>query len=272
VDRVRDQLLAGARFAANQRRGVRPGHLRHLLEDLPHRPAAADQIGEVVALAQLLPQVRVLVDEGPLVLLDQPVDLQRLRDHRRDDAEELGAALEIALRLELEIDGERPDRAAVEADRHADEAQLLVRQLRAPRGAVQKRRLAADVRHDDRLPALDHFAGDPLADAVGGLDAQVAVLLEHRHDAADRAVVARENLEHTVQRGLQVQRARQRLADLEERRQATGFAGRGVHVGRRHQRPRAAGHGLHPTIMSTSAIHQTFALDPFNGLPEGRTT
>ena len=80
VDRVRDQLLAGARLAANQRRGVGAGHLRDLLEDLPHRPAAADQVREVVPLAQLLAQVRVLVDEVLLVLLDQPVDLHRLRD------------------------------------------------------------------------------------------------------------------------------------------------------------------------------------------------
>ena len=122
--------LPGARLAADQRRGVGAGHLRDLLVDLPHRPAAADQVREVVALAQLLPEVRVLVDEPPLVLLDQPVDLQRLRDHRRDDAEELRAALEVALRLELEIDGERADGAAVQADRHADEAQLLVRELR----------------------------------------------------------------------------------------------------------------------------------------------
>src|SRR5213596_479062 len=100
VDRVRDQLLPGAGFAANQRRGVRAGDLRHLLEDLPHRPAAADQIGEVVPLAELLPQVRVLVDEVPLVLLDQAVNLDRLRDHRRHDAEELRVAIEVALGLE----------------------------------------------------------------------------------------------------------------------------------------------------------------------------
>ena len=276
VDRVRDQLLAGARLAADQRGRVGAGDLGDLLEDLPHRTAAADQVREVVALAQLLPQVRVLVDQRPLVLLDQAVNLHRLRDHRRDDAEELGAALEVALGLVLEIDGQRADRAAVQADRHADEAQLLVRQLGPPRRAVQERRLAADVRHDDRLAALHDLAGDALADAiadqaravadaVGGLDAQVAVLLENRDDAADGAVMAREDLEDAVERRLQVQRARQRLADFEQGREAARFAGRGVHVGRRRQRPRTPerswwSHGLHPTILSLSAIYQTFVL------------
>ena len=89
MDRVRDQLLAGARLAADQHRGVGPRHLRDLLVDLPHRPAGADDVREVVALAQLLPQVRVLVDQPPPLVLDQPLDLDRLRDHRRDDAEEL---------------------------------------------------------------------------------------------------------------------------------------------------------------------------------------
>ena len=50
VDGVRDQLLAGARLAANEHRGVGRGHLRHLLVHLAHRPARADDAREVVAL------------------------------------------------------------------------------------------------------------------------------------------------------------------------------------------------------------------------------
>ena len=218
VDRVGDQFLARARFAADQRGGVGAGHLRDLLEDLPHRTAAADQVREVVAFTQFLPQVRVLVDQVALVFLDQTMDLHRLRDHRRDNAEKLGAAVEVALGLVLQVDGQRANGAPVEADRHAYEAQLLVRQLGTPRGAMQERRFAADVRHHNRLPALHHLAGDPfahavadearsVADAVGGLHAQVPVLVHHRHDAADGAVVAGENLEDAMERCLQVQRA-----------------------------------------------------------------
>jgi hypothetical protein len=208
------------------------------------------------------------------------MDLHRLRDQRGDNAEELGAALEVALGLVFEIDRQRADRAAIEADRHADEAQFLVRQLRPPRGAVQERRLAADPRHDDRLAALDDLAGDPLADAVahqpravadavGGFDAQVAVLFQNRDDAANGAVMAREDFEDAVQRHLEVEGAGQRLADFEQRRQPARFAGRGIHVGHRpHGAERAggrSGHGLHPTILSLLAIEQTFVCDSENG-------
>ena len=89
------------------------------------------------------------------------------------------------------------------------------RQLRPLRRAVQERRLAADARHDDRLAALDDRAGDALADpvadrrdgvveAVGRLDPQLAVLVQQRDDAAHGAVVAGEDLEHAVQRRLEV--------------------------------------------------------------------
>jgi hypothetical protein len=49
--------------------------------------------------------------------------------------------------------------------------------------------------------------------------------VQQRDDAADGPVVVREDFEHAVQRGLQVERARQRLADLEQRRQAACFTG-----------------------------------------------
>ena len=57
VDGVRDQLLAGARLAADEHGRVGRRDLRDLLVHLPHRPAGADDVREVVALAQLLAQV-----------------------------------------------------------------------------------------------------------------------------------------------------------------------------------------------------------------------
>ena len=56
--------------------------LRHLFVDPLHRPAVADDVGEVVALLELLPQVRVLVDEPPVLRRDEPLHLHRLPDHR----------------------------------------------------------------------------------------------------------------------------------------------------------------------------------------------
>ena len=152
-----------------------------------------------------------------------------------DDAEELDVAVVVAVRIELEIDAERADRAPVEQDRHADEAQLLLRQLRPLRRAVEERRLLAHARDDDRLAALDDLADDAFADAVahrvrrrveavGGLDVQLAVVVQQRDEAAHGAVVLRQDLEHAVQRRSQVQRARQRLADLEQRREPPRLA------------------------------------------------
>ena len=157
--------------------------------------------------------MRVLGQQPPALVLDRALHLQRLRDHRGDDAHELHAAVEVALGLEPQIDAERADRLAVDQDRHADEAELLARQLGSSRRAVQKVRLAADPRHDDRLAALDHAAGDAFADAVadalrrlveavGRFDVEIALLGQQGDDAAQRAVPLAENLEHAVEGGL----------------------------------------------------------------------
>ena len=70
MDRVRDHLLAGARFAADEHRGVGPRDLRHLLVDLLNRRAVADDVAERVALAQLVAQVLVLLGQLVAVRLD----------------------------------------------------------------------------------------------------------------------------------------------------------------------------------------------------------
>ena len=53
---------------------------------------------------------------------------------------------------------------------------------------------------------------------------QRAAGIEQRHEAADGAVLIRKYLEHPVQRGLEVERARKRLRDVEEGRQALRLA------------------------------------------------
>ena len=166
VDRVGDQLLAGAGLAAQQHGRVGARDLRDLLVDLPHRAARADDVREVVALFQLLAQVRVLVDEPLPVGLDQPVHLHRLRDHRADDAEELDGAVVVAIRLEAQVDADGADGLAFERDRRGDVGQLLLGELGPLRRAVEELRLAADPRHDDRLAALHDLAGDALAQAI----------------------------------------------------------------------------------------------------------
>jgi len=197
---VRDHLLARARFAANEHGGVGRRHLGHLLVHLPDRPAAADDARKVVAFLELLAEVDVLVDQALLVLFDEPLHFDGLRDRRGDDAVELDAAIVVTIRLELEINAERADRAPVQQNRHADEAQLFARQLGPFRRPVEERRLLAHARHHDRLAAFDNLADDAFADpvahgvrrriqAIGGLDVQLAVLVQHRDQAADGPVV-----------------------------------------------------------------------------------
>ena len=235
VDRMRDELLARARFSADEHGRIGRRDLRDLLVHLPHRSARPDDVGEIVPIAELLPQVGVLVHQAFLVFLDQALKLDRLRDHRRDDAEELDAAVVVALRLEPEIHAEGADRAAVQDDRYAHEAQLLVAELGAARRAVKEPRLAAHPGYDNGLACFDDAPRDALPhpvldglrrpiEAVGGFHAQLAAFSEKGHDASDGAVMACEDLEHAVQRRLEVERARQRLAHLEQRRQAPGLA------------------------------------------------
>ena len=241
MDRVRDQLLAGARLAADQHRGVGAGDLGDLIEHLAHRPAGADQVGEVVLGLQLLAQVRVLVDEPLPLRFHQALQPDRLADHRGDDAEELGRADVEAIGLERQLDEERADRPAGDRDRHADDAQLLG--LAALGGTHGQRRLLAHLRDDHAAPRIE----DPLAQLLEGADAALgaagdalgprllALAARQQHQAEHHRVVPLEDLERPVQARPQVQRARQRLADVDERRQFADLVpGRGgLAVGRR---------------------------------------
>ena len=62
-------------------------------------------------------------------------------------------------------------------------------------------------------------------EAVGGLDVQLAVVVQEHDQAADGAVMLGQDLEHPVQRRAKVERARERVADLEQRRQPPRLPG-----------------------------------------------
>ena len=98
-----------------------------------------DQVREVVALAQLLPQVHVLVDEPLALGFDQLLHLQRLADHRGDDAEELRRAVVEALRLERQLNSQRARGTPVQQDRDGDEAAVsrlaAIAELRLQQGS-----------------------------------------------------------------------------------------------------------------------------------------
>ena len=92
-------------------------------------------------------------------------------------------------------------------------------------GQVEKRRLTTDARNDNGLPALDHLSGNSLPqlesrrssavlEPLNGLNVDLAIA-EQGHHAANDAVVANENLQDTLHGRLEIERARERLADLE---------------------------------------------------------
>ena len=62
--------------------------------------------------------------ELAVLVLDHPVHLERLRDHRRHQPEVTLRRRIVARLAELQIDGQCSHRLAVERDRHADEGQL----------------------------------------------------------------------------------------------------------------------------------------------------
>ena len=154
MDRLRDQLFAGSRFAAHQHGRVGARHLRHLLVHEPHRTAGAQNVRKVVALAQLELQMGVFLPQPVALIVDDALNANRLGHQRRDDAQKFHAAIEIAIGFEAEIGAEGADCLAVQQNRHADVADFLARQFGTFRRAPQKHRLARDPRHDDRLAAL----------------------------------------------------------------------------------------------------------------------
>jgi glutaredoxin len=96
VDRTRDELLARAGFAEQQHRGVGARHERDVAEDLPHRPARADNLAELPLDAQLLAEIDVLALErlGPLALGDVARDEQRGWRGSRAEVDRRGPSFE----------------------------------------------------------------------------------------------------------------------------------------------------------------------------------
>ena len=83
---------------------------------------------------------------------------------------------------------------------------------------------------------IDHPPDDPFAQAVAhrmrrrvetvsGLDVQFALVVQEYDEAADRPVMLRQDLERSVQCRSKVERARERVADLEERGQPPRLPG-----------------------------------------------
>jgi hypothetical protein len=79
---MRNQLLTGARFPADEDRRIGRGHLGNLLVDLAHPATIANDVGKVIALPQFLPQVLVFIAQALPLGLNQMMDIDGLSNHR----------------------------------------------------------------------------------------------------------------------------------------------------------------------------------------------
>ncbi len=256
VDRVRHELLAGARLAADQHGRARGSHLGHLLVDCLHGAAAAHDVADVVALGELAPQLGVLVEEALSLRLHEVVDAHRLADHRAHHPEELGFLVVAAVLLVGQRHPERPDRPVLGPDGHADVGHLVPARAAEDPRAVQEKRLAADLGHHHRPAALRDPAHDPLAEAVAGvayrrapparrLDREVARLVVLEHDGGgERPAALLQDRDDPLECGPQVQRPPEGLADLQEVGQLARVSG-------------ARGHSPIMTEMSVAALRPT---------------
>ena len=224
---------------ADEHGRARVGHLGHLLVDRLHGPAAAHDVADVVALGELAPQLGVLVEEALSLRLHQVVDAHRLADHRAHHPEELGFLVVAAVLLVGQRHPERPHRPVLGPDGHADVGHLVPARAAEDARAVQEERLAADLRHHHRPAALRDPPHDPLAEPVAGvahrraaparrLDREVARLVVLEHDRGrERPPALLQDRDRPLERGPEVQRASEGLADLEE----VGQAGAGPRRG-----------------------------------------
>ena len=176
VNRAGHQLLARACLAGDEHGAVGHRHGLEQLEEIAHRPAAADDPGEAVAAFELRPEVGVLGPQPPLLerrleCVEQLVELERLGDEIR------GAALDCLDRIL---------HRAVSGDHDADNVGVSRNRGLEHLAAIDAGQ--AEIRDDD----IEGELGQPLDGlfAVGGFDHEVAAVRQPLgHHLAQRRLV-----------------------------------------------------------------------------------
>ena len=210
---VRDQFLAGSRLPADQYRRVGVRHLDDLLVDLFHRTRSSDDIRKFVAFLEFTAKVCVLLEQTLSFVVEKVIGLYGLGHHGRDDAKATQVRVVVAVLLEWKINAQSADWPVVDKEGHADERDLPFVEILAPANTIQEHRLAAHLRHYNRLSGFDDPARDSLAQTVmravagfaktdRGFDADfTGVAVEHGHGAPQHLVMPFQDFENPLKRG-----------------------------------------------------------------------
>ena len=159
---------------------------------------------------------------------DVAVEPHALADQVGDHFQEVGVFLQQDFRAGRRLRRQHAGHLAADADRHADERALGIVDAKA----VEKARLVGDALDHDGLALLQDHAHHALAGAVADLaDVGFVEAVRHRHqqgagvrfDQADHAALQADafvqRAQHGAQGFLQIERARQHLADVVQRLQ-----------------------------------------------------
>ena len=143
LDRLRDEFLARAAFAADQHRRAARRNLAYLLVDRPHGGAAADDAPRRL-FGNHPAKTPVLVDKRLLLAILLAADKRRLRDEVRDDLKKLDVMRQGAgLARHRAVCRNRADDLPAMDQGNADKRKCLVRAARLR--AVQKAAVLANI-------------------------------------------------------------------------------------------------------------------------------
>ena len=220
-DGAGEKLLARTAGAADQDRGVGRSDLAELFVDQLHLAAVSDHLAG--GLLEHAAEFAVFLEERFAFVMDFHAGRRGIGGDVRDDLEKRDVTVEVGIRQDRAVDGERADDFLVMHQRDADESDLLGVMPRA--SAVQKPTVAAEVRDHMAVSGLSDMSGDALADAVvpelllgfgesaRDLNPQ-SVAVQKGKGAADHAHVAFEDVEDAFEERLHVAFTGDDRADL----------------------------------------------------------
>src|SRR5712671_6414859 len=145
---VGDQFLTGAGFTANQNSGVGIGDLYDLFVNLTHGPGGSNDVGEFVSFLEFTQEMGILIHQSTALVVDQIVGLDGLRHHCRDDAEAAEVRVIGTICLEAKIHAQGANGPVADKEWNANESDVVLLEILALSGAIQKHGLPADLGDD----------------------------------------------------------------------------------------------------------------------------